>query len=196
MTDEEKREKRRIYLRELYAFRKENGICVKCGKEKVYKGSVMCLECRMEHRESSMQSYLKHRDNDGYLQKRAETSARTYNRRKEQHICIRCGKKMSDSVTTNMCDRCKVIANRLERDRRHEQGVLPKDMCGNGIYCAICSKPVEKQGEKLCDRCYESVCKNLEKARAAVPLDCYMRRAIQAQWRESKARKDKYNECN
>lgn len=157
MTDEERKEKRRIYLREIYAFRKENGICVRCGKEKAYKNSVNCLECRMEHREQSMRSHYKHREDKGYLQKKAETSAKIYNKRKEQHICIRCGKPMSECVKTVVCKRCSVIVNRNERERRHEQGVLPRELKGNGVYCAICAKPVEKQGNKLCDRCYEAL---------------------------------------
>ena len=192
MTDEERREKRRIYNRELYAFRKANGICVRCGKEKAYKGSACCLVCRFEHNASSMQSHNKHRDDDGYLEHLAEKSKKIYYKRKEQHLCIRCGKKMPDSVTTNMCDRCKVIVNRNERERNIEAGVIPNTLRGNGIYCAVCRKPVEQQGKKLCNRCYENSCNNLVKARAAVPDNCYMRQIIKAQWRQSEANAIKY----
>lgn len=192
MTDEEKREKRRLYNREVYAWRKANGICVRCGKEKAYKRSVCCLVCRMEHNESSMSLHNKHRNDDGYLKKKAENSKKTYYKRKEQHICIRCGKKMSDSTMTTMCDRCKVIINRNERERRNEAGSIPNILRGNGVYCAICKKPVEKQGQKLCDRCYENCCKNLVKARENIPYNCYMRRAIKAQWQTSEMNAIKY----
>ena len=194
MTEEEKREKRRLYNREIYNWRKENGICVRCGKEKAYKGSVNCLECRMEHRESSKQSHYKHRDDEGYLQHRAETSKKTFYKRKQQHICIRCGKQMPDSTTTNMCERCKVIVNRNERERAHEAGVLPNTLRGNGTYCAICRKPVEEHGKKLCNKCYENACNALVKARAAIPETCYMRQIIKAQWRQSERNKLIYAE--
>ena len=189
MTEEEKREKRRLYNREVYAWRKENGLCVNCGKEKAEKGYSKCLQCRMDHRESSMKSHYKHRNDEGYLQHKAETSKKTFYKRKEQHICIRCGKKMPDSVTTIYCERCKVIVNRKDRERAHEAGVLPNILRGNGIYCAICRKPVDKQGKKLCSKCYDNACNALVKARAAIPTDCYMRQAIKAQWRESENNK-------
>lgn len=189
MTKEEKLQ----YRRETYAWRKEHGICVECGKEDAYKSSVRCLECKMQKREYSKKSYEQHKADKVYMERRNEKSRALYRKMREQQRCIRCNRP-TDNGDKSYCKRCAVIVNKHERDRTHALGVLPKDMCGNGVYCAICSKPVEEQGKKLCNRCYESCCTNLIKARANVPYDCYMRRAIDYQWKESISRKEKYNE--
>lgn len=41
---EEQRERRRKLMRDLWAKRKENGLCPKCGKT-AYRGKILCYEC-------------------------------------------------------------------------------------------------------------------------------------------------------
>ena len=51
--------------------------------------------------------------------------------------------------------------------KRREDGIVPAFMCGDGLFCAICLKPVEQEGFKLCNRCTENNKTNIAKAIAA-----------------------------
>ena len=45
--------------------------------------------------------------------------------------------------------------------------MLPNGLRGDGQFCAVCLKPVEVEGNKLCNRCAENNAINITKARAA-----------------------------
>lgn len=187
-------EQQKAYRREVYAWRKEHHICVECGKEDALPGSVKCLQCKMIRREQEQRRYEQHKNDAEWKAKKLEKQRLYYKQTREQHKCIRCFKPIPESEDNGqtLCKRCSVIVNRNERNRTHALGVLPKDMCGNGTFCAVCSKPVEEHGKKLCNKCYETCCNNLSKARANLPYDCTQRRQINAIWQgKANARKER-----
>lgn len=185
-------DKRNKYKKELYEWRKSIGICTQCGKNPAYKGG-MCLVCKQDHAEWNRAHGVGKSDKE--RQQRKISSKALYEQRKSEGKCPKCGRKLPKDCKTVYCNECRNRAKRNERDRRQAKDVIPDLLRGNGEYCAICRHPVENKGLKLCNRCHENCTKNLVKARAAIPYDCYMRKAIAAQWRDYEARKDKYNEC-
>ena len=55
MTEEERKaenEKIRVLKRELYARRRAEGVCTRCGKGPLYDGTTLCMECAVKRRKS------------------------------------------------------------------------------------------------------------------------------------------------
>ena len=53
MTEDERRESNeriRTMKRELYARRRAEGVCTRCGKGPLYDGTTMCMECAIKRR--------------------------------------------------------------------------------------------------------------------------------------------------
>lgn len=181
------RSKKNEYGREEYAFRKKYKMCVKCGKERVYGDSVFCLACKMDKRDSQKENYKplsKEQSN-----KKSKKAMEIYYSRKGSGICVKCGKRPSEKGYV-MCNVCRYKKKHSEAVKRKEQGVLLKDMGGNGIYCATCLKPVETKGNKLCDRCYQNSLKNVAKALKNPPKDNCFRKLNNAFWSIKKVKDD------
>lgn len=183
---DECRSKKNEYEREEYAFRKKHKICVRCGKEDAYGDSVFCLACKMDKRYSAKENY---KNLSEAQSKKSQKLMDTYYLRKESGICVKCGKRHSEKGYVK-CDVCRYSEKHKEMLRRREQGILPKDMGGNGIYCATCLKPVETKGNKLCDRCYQNSLKNIAKALKSPPKDNYFRKLNNAFWSIKKVKDD------
>lgn len=186
------RNKQNAYYRNLTSWRKENNVCIECGTRQAEDGYTMCLVCRMDRREINK----RYKTSDAELEHHRIHNKQLYDARKAEHKCVNCGKQMPEKWDKARCPQCRARVNRNQQKSDREKGVLPKDLMGNGMFCAICAKPVEIYGKKLCNRCYTNCCVKAAKMRENRPTDNYFAKAIQAQWRESEARKDKYNECN
>lgn len=156
------------YDKETYNWRKEKGYCVKCGKEKAVNGTLYCLVCLMDKR-----GKYKPLVGEKKIEKQQKNLSRYY-QNKENGVCVQCGKRPSNNSV--FCDICKSRKRYKEELKRRRNGVLPKDTGGNGIYCAICLKPVETQGKKLCNRCYENSINSIKIAQQYSPVDNYFRK--------------------
>ena len=137
-----------------YYWYKEHGICVKCKNEMADK-ETMCLQCRMDERACKKKRYPE-------KEKIYQANLRAY--RIENHICVHCGKPLPSWDNRKACGICRAKENAHKREVSHKNGVIPMDLAGKGIYCAVCLKPVEIKGEKLCKRCYTNCINNLNKA--------------------------------
>lgn len=135
MTEQERREH---YL--------SHGICPHCGRNDLQKGYKRCLECRMKDRE-----YHKNRSVSAEQRaKRAAAKKELAEKRKAAGICVRCGKRSTDSGHTN-CVYCRAQKAAKQREYNHRNGRIPVELRGEG-FCSRCFKPSES---RLCPECYE-----------------------------------------
>lgn len=167
--------------KELYNTRKQLKRCVHCGKTDAFtlNGRIRCAECTEKHQKNSREKYY-----NGGKEKDSKRHKELYEERKSKHICVQCGKYLSNNYKYILCEICRAKKRKSNEKSRRKKGVLPSDMRGNGVYCYICCKPVETLGKKLCNSCYEKVIKNLEKAQEHMPKENYFRKNIRAFWNE------------
>lgn len=81
MTEDERKESNeriRAMKHELYARRKAEGVCTRCGKGPLYDGTTLCMECA-----------IKRRRNEKPRSNRTETEAERYDRLVRQAAYMR-----------------------------------------------------------------------------------------------------------
>lgn len=150
-----------------YYWYKAHGICPRCGQRNAARNKVQCAECAEKHAESSNTYYLKKRDI--IIEKYLKNNKERYNKRKEQHLCTRCGKPLPQSAKRKTCNVCAAKNRRsYHKNKEITDCLLSRLEGGDGISCFNCGKPV-KEKFKICSECYEKCCKSLEKARKAIP---------------------------
>lgn len=141
--------------RVLYAWYRSIGICPQCGSNKAAPGRARCEECLAKNAESA-NKYREQKPKNGghsaYLK-----NLRT--RRKQNGLCIDCGKPIC-SASTVYCIDCR-IKNRIRNERRRN-GIKRPERHEYGL-CYICGKPSDEG--KLCGECYKRACGNLPHSR-------------------------------
>ena len=126
--------------KEQYKYRKENGICVRCGKRKSENGKTRCLECKEKANKSNMDTY--------YFFKKIG-------------MCVICCKEKADQGYVT-CLSCRM--EKRERDKRYlskeENSERRKEYLKNryrilkeNSRCVSCGKSIENH--TLCDKCYK-----------------------------------------
>ena len=153
--------------KEEYEWFKSIGICTRCMHEKAEKGYVMCRMCRINYNDYMKCYSDTHPKTDEKKQKDKELAQKTYDRRHEQGLCFRCGKR--PPIGTGKYSQCKICNSknaRHKRERDHKNGVIPTELRGNGLYCLRCCKPI-CNGEKLCQDCHTKAVENARKAAEA-----------------------------
>ena len=158
MTD--KKEERNEYARETYRFLKKRGYCVKCGKEKAFYNHVMCPFCIEK---DSLRSQNKTETQD-QKEKRNDRRRTAYYDRKENGLCVRCGKKEATVGTT--CLECYVKHKRSRDDWRRRSGTV-KGYAEAGL-CIRCGA-VPEAGRNLCPFCLQKQRESAEYARGFIP---------------------------
>lgn len=86
---EKYREYYRQYGKDLRAFRKRQGLCIHCGKEKAEEGLSVCTICKLDGRERANRYYQ-----EMSPEKKTEHLAKKkalYDERRAQGLCVRCG---------------------------------------------------------------------------------------------------------
>ena len=182
------KQKRSKYAKDLLEWRKSIGICTVCGKYPAYRGST-CLICKQDRREYNYGKEL----TDEQKAKHNEHNKAMREKRKAEGKCVTCGRDLPKYCKTINCPECNAHKRRVQSEWEHETGrKMPIELRGNGKYCACCFKPVEIEGNKLCNRCYTANLEKCAKMREKAPKDNYFRLAINAQWRESERNREKY----
>lgn len=127
--------------RERYYFRKENGLCTRCGKE-LDRGGMYCASCNDRHNAYS-------RANRKFW--------------RENNICTICGKEPVPG-TDRICPECRIKHNAarkplteeqiLVRNKRYrtKQNELYKQRKEHGI-CTRCGKRKAEAGRAKCGLC-------------------------------------------
>ncbi len=144
------RKHERERMRQRKAEARANGLCSRCCKEPANKGYKTCWRCRMNSRR--VKTYAM---SDEQRQCKAELTKARRQKRIEEHICVRCGKRPARDGYTE-CALCADKYNRRRREKAHERGVIPREMGGNGLYCRRCFKP-KCHGERICPDCMDKL---------------------------------------
>ena len=81
------------YAKELYHWRKEHGICTRCGKAEATHGN-LCVVCAVEGAEYQRKKYysLSPEEKEELLKKQRAQKKALGDYRKEHGLCRRCGK--------------------------------------------------------------------------------------------------------
>lgn len=86
---------------EIYAWRKEHGLCARCGTEEPEKGDILCWRCRLAKRDERSVEYVRRVDNG---------------------LCVSCGKPRDrEGVICEAC-RLKRQTARISKKTRGENG--------------------------------------------------------------------------
>ncbi len=155
-------------MTDYYHYYKSRGICVTCGNEPAKPGHVRCWRClaNLADMEAIRRDIMPEEQHQAILAKRRVRQAALRVERREQGLCPNCGRERKDKSYA-ICEKCRASAKRSAERKRRADGMLSNGLRGDGNFCAVCLKPVEKEGSKLCNRCAENNAKNILTARAA-----------------------------
>lgn len=189
--------------KERYHYRKENGLCVNCGKT-VKDGSVLCQKChdyRLKYQREAQELYRSMgfckcgRERFGNLksceyclEKKASTSIppslhrkrsrESYIRKKEMGICVRCSLPAVNGLIC--CEKHRkesIIKSRRQyyKNKVYNTGPNIHQQWALNGRCYCCGSYDMQSGKKLCKSCYAKCLINLKKAQAASPWKDHIR---------------------
>lgn len=167
-----------------YDYLKFRGICVLCGKEKVWEDTTMCIECLDKHKERCEKT-------------RSEASKeqrRKYVKRK-RNLCIAfgiCRECFKREVKVGLkCIECHAKEINRNKKRRTE---IPREIRPELKMCYFCGEPVKK-GKKVCEKHYNICCKNIAKGYGKDNSNHYWRKVETASVKKYKWEKE-HNKLN
>lgn len=138
------------YAKEVREWRKEHGMCVRCGKEKAYKNRVHCLQCLMDQREYARERYV------GSDEEKRLKAKELRDYKKAHGICRQCSKKVYRN-------HAYCYEHYLSQKRAHEKHASEKyHHYGELGLCKICGKP-RYENHKLCKEHYEIQAERMRK---------------------------------
>ena len=126
-----------------YAWYKLHGICVQCMQYNAAPGRVRCEVCLLTNAEGAKRHRAKMQSVS-----QADRSRKLRESRKEQGLCIWCGKPQS-SYSRVFCADCR-IKNQRRNDAR-KCGIARSERPAYGM-CYRCGQAISP-GEKLCQKC-------------------------------------------
>lgn len=147
-------------MTELKRWYQEHGVCSCCGQRAAIRGQKLCPDCRDYYNERNNKYHYEHRSE--LLPKMRERGQKRYEKRKNEGICVSCGKRPAKQGKVR-CAYCLIKDAKRHEVIARENDVLPRELMGKGEYCATCGKPVN--GTKLCEKCYANAVRGLEIAR-------------------------------
>lgn len=161
------------YVSDTHKMRKELGCCINCGEPLDKNSKQFCTYHKMEKRMQSQSEYERIKQSDKYSEYRAKQTEYQRQRtelRKENGLCIRCGKREVLSYRSQrMCRWCLTKANKEHREWHSNLPIFHRSDIIEGVHCKTCCKPVDIPGESQCNRCKENSLKNLKKTRENHP---------------------------
>ncbi|UZE45941.1 hypothetical protein [Selenomonas sputigena] len=157
MSQESKRE----YARETYHWRKEHGVCVKCGKEDAEPGKTLCAECAEKQSVHNKRYWgsLDAEKRQKIIRQTRERSRAQREQRKNLGLCVICGKKAAKGKAH--CIECLLKERRRNFERYNTRRV--KTDFSEGL-CCCCNEPALPD-KKFCKKHYDIAQRRAEKAR-------------------------------
>ena len=156
VTPEERREQKRIYLKECRAFWREHGICTKCGKEKAFNGRRLCADCLYKENERHRKRVI----SDEERVRRNEHKKEWYYDHKANGLCVNCSRKATPGMV--YCADCRMIMRRSNEQWAQKSG-RKKGYDEAGL-CIRCGGD-RVEGRKLCADCLEKQRESMAYAR-------------------------------
>lgn len=141
METPEQKERRR----EIYAYYKSQGRCIKCHKKDERTETVggYCYDCLEKERAR----HEKRREQENASKR--ESNKKKWRERIEAGLCGRCGREKD--VVGTLCSVCRARKREDEKRARIKAGT-PTDRWNNGL-CGHCVKKPVVEGFKLCEDC-------------------------------------------
>lgn len=99
----------------LYEMYKAHNICVRCGYRDTFGNGTRCPDCRDKEKEYRRKHYNTH-IND-IKAKAYKYTNEQYKRRKSLNLCVRCGKRKSET-NKSRCIYCLIKAREYSRQAR------------------------------------------------------------------------------
>lgn len=172
---EERSAKQKNYYSHRYKWLKDHGLCVMCGHETPEPGKVMCLDCAFKNIEKCAARYKKMTPKEKQVEI-LKTNERTRNlraKRKQNHECVNCGKKLPTYEKSIQCLECRLKRRKYDRAKREAKGIISQEQRYSGYWCFQCCKPIEPNPSKLCPECNQRNLEKLKKARNSPKLKQY-----------------------
>lgn len=152
------KENQKAYSRELYAWRKENGICVECGKNDAWYNHLCCPECieKQNNRSAKSRANITEERKQEYneQQRNSRKSLRRY--REDNNLCITCGKPRTVGNYCLECNIKRLKRNEQQRIKRRIQNTYKVNKkqfkIMNGL-CVRCGNPIEGNHGTWCNAC-------------------------------------------
>lgn len=126
----------------------EHGICPRCGKNELFGDEKVCIECNAKAYEVTMRS-RERLGKEHYNQQHNEWARNKHQKRIDEGICTRCGKRKADGgyKTCGICraktrNYKRIKYGKPDRSERYKQGL-----------CYFCDSPI-KEGYKVCEKHY------------------------------------------
>ena len=105
-------------------------------------------------------------------------------RRRENGVCIYCGKKPADKGYKS-CTECRIERTKKNREySRKTERYTPRELMDGVKLCKLCGKRPPVDGRTICEECFKKCLDNLNHADSKEPLNNGFRAAIEAYWRE------------
>lgn len=146
-------EKANKYQRDSRKFLQDIGVCPRCGKNKLFGDEKVCPECGAYGYTVAMRS-RERLGKEHYNEVHKEWSKSTYQKRKEEGICTRCGKRKADYGLTT-CGICREKDNKTRLKRKPHKP--PRTERYKKGLCYFCDKPIKK-GYKVCEEHWKMNC--------------------------------------
>lgn len=149
---------------------KAHGICYHCGQREVKKGCLMCHECLADKADAAKIWYhnLPDAEKQRVRERNKSASRKTEQRRIEQGLCPRCGKRPPVGTKKySWCAVCNAKKKEYTRQYRMNHGNIPRDERREGENCYRCAKPITSG--KYCPECHEIVVRQMLYARQFLP---------------------------
>lgn len=99
-------------MRERRAYFRKKGICPECGKNELFGEEKTCIECRAIDAERKLKKY--YADVEKYRKESSERTRKRNEKRKEEGICVSCGKRKPEDGRF----RCKICLVKERNESR------------------------------------------------------------------------------
>lgn len=141
----------RTYARDTYHWRKEHGICTRCGKEDAEPHKTLCAECaeKQSARNKRYWGSLDTEKRQKFIRQTRERSRAQREQRKSLGLCVICGRKAAKGKAH--CVECLIRKRRRNREQYDAKRVKTNFKEG---FCSRCNEPVVP-GQKLCKKHYD-----------------------------------------
>lgn len=160
-----------------YYYYKHLNRCVICGKRDAFtiNGRSYCADCCEKIKKHKNIHYLKNKD------KLSEKRKSLYYYRKQNHICITCGKPFTeeDDKKYAQCKKCRAKGKIRARNKRQENGFYDNSYSG---LCTQCRKKPPLKDKKVCEDCYPKMRESILRARQFAIKSNYFSQEVKNQW--------------
>lgn len=163
----DKRAYSRTYARDTYHWRKEHGICTRCGKEDAEPHKVLCAECAEKQSAQNKRYWgsLDEKKRQKSMQRTQERNRARREQRKSMGLCVICGKKAAKGKAH--CIECLLKIRRKNHRQRETERV--KTDFSEGL-CCRCNEPA-MPGKKLCKKHYDAAIKGVKAMQGMSPSE-------------------------